>query len=143
MMSSVASLRRMNESRISCCLASSRENTVIRAGTPSSPVSRRRTIAWPSDPVPPVTNTFLPSTSIQSSPPVIWRGVGGHLVDHRRPVRRLVRGRGPEPASVQAAIDANGIIRVDPQPAPEGRVQEDQQIVLGNWFRRDVIDTFE
>src|SRR5574338_455150 len=62
MTSSVASRRWRYESRISCCLASSRESTVTCDGVPSSPVSSRRTTACPSDPVPPVTRMFFPAS---------------------------------------------------------------------------------
>src|SRR4030095_10709558 len=52
--------------RISCCLASSRENTMIFFGVPSSPLSTRRTNVLPMEPVPPVTRTLLPSNMVIS-----------------------------------------------------------------------------
>src|SRR6266513_5787709 len=67
MISSVATGLCLYESRISCCLASSRENTISFLSFPISFVRRRRTSVLPRDPVPPVINTDLPSSTVARS----------------------------------------------------------------------------
>src|SRR6185503_3545725 len=123
---------------MSCCLASSREMTTMRAGMPSSPVSSRLTTAWPSDPVPPVTRTFLPSTSMLS-PLVVGGRVARELFDHRVPRRRGITGRGREPAAVEAAIDRHRGVGPDGQSSTERPVQPLQQILLADRRARDMV----
>ena len=96
--------------RMSCCFASSRENTMIFAGVPSSPVSSRRTNSLASEPVPPVTRIALAVKhhAVSASYGLPRR----QLVDHRVPRRRCVAGRGAKPLP-QAAIDHELVVRLD------------------------------
>src|SRR5207253_9783384 len=62
-----------------------RENTTTCRGRPTSPSSRRRARTWPSDPVPPVTTTFLPSSNGHSHG---MRRCLGHQLGHHLLPRR-------------------------------------------------------
>src|SRR5438045_742421 len=142
MTSSVADSRCRYDSRMSCCLASSRENTVTRAGRPASPDSSRPTTVFPSDPVPPVTSTRNPSNTCLS-PLFVGTRIRGQCSNHRVPsgdrqVRRL-----PEHGTVEGAIDPDGVAWLDERIRAVGLIQPAQQIVLRDWLRGHVIHAFE
>src|SRR5689334_12644799 len=99
-MSSVAACACFHAVFIAYCFASSRENTMILLGAPSSRRSSRRTRDWPTDPVPPVTRTTAPSSSRFIE--LLGRQV---LVQHRLPRRRSDAGSCVEPARVERAVD--------------------------------------
>src|SRR3954447_2533802 len=130
-MSSVATRRCWNASRIECWSASLRENTTTSSGTPISPSSSRRTRTWPSEPVPPVTMTRLPSSKALPQMRVV---VGGRreLGDHLRPARRPPPRRLAKPAGVKAAIDHDRVVRLDVDVRLEGIAKLQQQVVLGD-----------
>src|SRR6476646_4890744 len=103
MTSSVALRKRSKARRIVCCLASSREKTVIWCGTPSSPDNSRRTKTFPSDPVPPVTNSRLP-VSITSPELIVAGGILSHLLDHLWPAVRRPTGFASDSIGVKTAV---------------------------------------
>src|SRR5437870_11002128 len=112
MTSSVGARRFWKARRIECCLASSREKTVICCGSPISPVSRRRTRTLPKEPVPPVTSTFL---SLSINPPnfVVGRCVIVHPLDHLGPRRSLKPCRRVKARAIQAAVADKCLIWLD------------------------------
>src|SRR5689334_25440646 len=112
MTSSVALRKRSNARRIECCFASSREKTVICCGNPISPDNSRRTKTFPSDPVPPVTNTRL-SVSMISPELVISRGILAHLLDHLWPCLRRPTRFVTESIRVETTVADERIIRPD------------------------------
>src|SRR4051795_263223 len=130
-MSSVATRRCWNARRIVCWSASLREKTTTSSGTPISPSSSRRTRTWPSEPVPPVTMTRLPSSKALPHVRVLLRG-GGELGRHLRPRRWLESGGATEPARVEAAVDRDAVFRLDVEVKLEGVAQEQQETVLGD-----------
>src|SRR5579884_259680 len=140
-MSSVATRRCWEERRIACWRASLRENTTTCRGRPISPSSRRRTSTWPSEPVPPVTTTFLPSSK-RISPRVRGRPrgkLGHHLLPWRgRPARRLAQRRG-----VQAAVDAHTIVGHDLDLETQRFAQSQQQLLLCDRLGADVPEAAE
>src|SRR5688572_10808805 len=93
MISSVLAFLWRYETRISCCLASSRERTTILRGTPSSPERSRRTRIFPRDPVPPVTTTDvlcrLIATSVLPRPTAV-----AYKEPERRPLSRSIDENG-------------------------------------------------
>src|SRR3954447_2995393 len=142
MTSSVADSRCRYESRMSCCLASSRENTVTRAGRPASPDSRRPTTVFPSDPVPPVTSTRKPSNTCLS-PLFVGTRIRCQCSNHRVPAGNLQARRLPEHCIVERSIDTHGVAWLDERVRAERLIQPAQQIVLGDWLRGHVIHAFE
>src|SRR5687767_2202384 len=86
--------------RISCCLASSRENTITFRGVPSSPASTRRTNVFPMEPVPPVTRIVFPSNIIAKFRSQVCREFFYHLF----PLRRRVGKFRAEASRVKAAV---------------------------------------
>src|SRR5579859_4183600 len=86
------------------CLASSRENTMMRAGRPISPVSRRFTRVLPSEPVPPVIRILFPSRGSTSISPFVGGGVLRELRNQISPGRRLIADRSAELVALHAAI---------------------------------------
>src|SRR4051794_25061970 len=130
-MSSVATRRCWNARRIVCWSASLREKTTTSSGTPTSPSSSRRTRTWPSEPVPPVTMTRLPSSKALPQVRVVVGG-GCELRRHFRPARGL-EGRGAaEAARVEAAIDHDRVVRLNVDVKLEGIAKLKQQVVLGD-----------
>src|SRR5215212_2995619 len=130
-MSSVATRRCWNARRIVCWSASLREKTTTSSGTPISPSSSRRTRTWPSEPVPPVTMTRLPSSKALPDLGVLVgrrRELGHHLL----PARRLPPGGAPKPSRVEAAIDRDALIGLDVDFELERVAQQEQQLVLGD-----------
>src|SRR6266536_3696881 len=129
-MSSVATRRCWKESRIACCSASLREKTTTSAGTPISPSSRRRTSACPSEPVPPVTMTLLPSSNV---PRFVAPGRGaverGH---HLGPGGGRPAGRGAEARGVERPIDLDAVVGHDVEIELVGVAEQDQQVVLAD-----------
>src|SRR5438552_2620854 len=103
---------------MSCCLASSREKTTTRCGVPSSPLKSRRTIAFPSEPVPPVTRTRFPS-SIGAHNLGTMRdcgvrcSIGAELLDHPLPLGLHKAGSGPEAIGVKTAVRLDIQIPID------------------------------
>src|SRR4051794_10436543 len=130
-MSSVATRRCWNARRIECWSASLREKTTTSSGTPISPSSSRRTRTCPSDPVPPVTTTRLPSSKALPHLRIILGGAS-ELRDHLRPARGLPPRRAAEAAGVEAAIDHDALVRLDLDVQLEGVAQEQQQVVLAD-----------
>src|SRR5436305_979449 len=112
MTSSVAVRLRWKASRIWCCLASSREKTVIWRGNPISPVRSRLTSTLPSEPVPPVTTTLLSLRNIGPPNLVIRRRVFAHPLDHLRPRRGDDARRLPEARAVEAADVYETVVRL-------------------------------
>src|SRR5579885_548894 len=120
MTSSVAVRLRWKARRIWCCLASSREKTVICRGTPISPVSRRLTSTLPSEPVPPVTTKLL---SLRSMNPLFKTQCGAYLFvgrrvaaqrrDHLRPRRRADAGLRAEARGGEAPVADERLVRLD------------------------------
>src|SRR3954465_7278004 len=111
-MSSVATRRCWNARRIECWSASLREKTITSSGTPSSPSSRRRTSTCPSEPVPPVTMTRLPSSKALPYVRVALRGLG-ELGDHLFPGRRGPASRLSETGGIEAPVDNDAVVRLD------------------------------
>src|ERR687887_2556798 len=103
-----------------CCLASSREKTVIWRGSPISPVSRRLTRTLPSEPVPPVTTTLLSLRSIGPPDFVVRRRVGAQAPDHLGPRGRPDAGLAAEARAVEAAVAGERLVRLDLDPQPVG-----------------------
>src|SRR3954465_11767933 len=130
MISSVAFERCWNASRIECCFASSRENTVICAGLPSCPESRRRTSTGRRDPVPPVTTTRLSVSTARSSRPVVRRRPLREPGDHIPPFRRHDPGPPDAARAVEAAVDHERVVRLDRDLGPEGVADEREQLEL-------------
>src|SRR3954452_466070 len=125
-MSSVATRRCWNARRIVCWSASLREKTTTSSGTPISPSSSRRTRTWPSEPVPPVTMTRLPSSKTLPHVRVLL-GRDGQLRRHVRPARWLPSRGAPEAARVEAAVDRDALVRLDVDVELEGAAQEQQE----------------
>src|SRR4051812_22303376 len=115
---------------MSCCRASLRENTTTSAGRPASPSSSRRTSAWPSEPVPPVTTTRL-SVSIRK------------LLHHLVPPRRLPSCRRAQTGAIEAAVDLHRRVRHELDLEPERVADEGEQIELRDWLGAHVPDAFE
>src|SRR5215218_456636 len=128
-MSSVATRRCRNASRIVCWRASLREKTTTSSGTPTSPSRRRRTNTWPRDPVPPVTMTRLPSSKDLPDARVLRRA-RGELGHHLRPARRRPARGLAEPGGVEAAVDHDALIPLDLDLELEGVAQELEEIML-------------
>src|SRR4051812_5463719 len=134
-MSSVATRRCRNDSRISCCSASLRENTVTLAGRPASPSSSRRTSACPRDPVPPVTTTRL-SLSIGSL-------LLGQLLDHLLPGGRIPVEGFAQAGCVEAAVDPDARLRLDLGVEAEAVADQLEQGELRNRLGADMPDAVE
>src|SRR5919198_6733874 len=140
MMSSVAERCRLYSRRISCCFASSRENTTIFLGCPISPRSSLRTRACPSEPVPPVTSTRFSSSGPMSFPPsvvgrIILRQSGYHGV----PRRHGDASGSQEPRPVQAAIHPRFIRRLNRQIQSRGVLDLREEVVLAYGLARHVV----
>src|SRR5450756_2350356 len=118
---------------MACCLASSREKTTILAGWPISPLSRRRTSTWPSEPVPPVISTRLPLSGYMGQPPLV---VGGRVCSqfgyHLRPGGDAVAGRAHEALGAEAAVARRVVVRVDLDVEMHGFLHLCEQSVLSN-----------
>src|SRR5215213_9896312 len=143
--SSVAATRFLYCSRMSCCFASSRENTVTRRGRPISPPRRRRMSTLPREPVPPVTTMCLPSSGRVRSrstacPFVVRCGIGRQLGDHCRPRGRAVSRRVHEPARVECAVTQEGVVRHEGDVEAKGPVHHREQVVLADLFASNVPD---
>src|SRR3954447_10437642 len=141
-MSSVATRRCWNARRIVCWSASLREKTTTSSGTPSSPSSRRRTRTCPSEPVPPVTMTRLPSSKALPDVGVPLRG-GGELRNHLLPARRGPTGGVPEGGGVEAPIDDDALIGLDLEVELKRIPKQEQQVVLGDRRRAQVKQALE
>src|SRR4051812_15283468 len=90
---------------MSCCLASSRENTRTFDGRPSSPLNRRRTTVRPSEPVPPVTSTCFPSNCIEPPVIVVRRWVLREGTQHFPPRWWRETCRFSKPRAIQTPVD--------------------------------------
>src|SRR5213592_641478 len=116
----------------------------MRAGRPSSPVSKRRTRARPNVPVPPVMSTRLFASGSMSPVPFVVRcGVGRHLADHLWPAGRCESGQGAESRGIEAPVASNFGIRLDLNAVPIHIVHEPQEFVLRDRFARNMINTAE
>src|SRR3990172_8978995 len=115
---------------MSCCLASSRENTTIFFGRPISPVSKRRTRALPNDPVPPVTSTRLPSRTTSPPPRLVGRWILRHRLDHPRPGWWNIPRSRPEPVRIQAPVNIVMGNRLNLNRDLEGLPQQTEQLML-------------
>src|SRR3984957_9455200 len=96
-----------------CCLASSRERTMILAGLPALPSRNRRTSVFPSDPVPPVISIRLPSKCLIGvlSPFVVGRIVICEVRNQLRPWRGNAARRLRELFSFHAPVAEKTWIR--------------------------------
>src|SRR3954453_18193737 len=122
-MSSVARCACFHDVFIAYCFASSRENTMIRLGIPSSPRSRRRTKVCPSEPVPPVIRTTASSNGLG----IRFLSV---FVEHGVPARDGDPGLAPESRGVEHAVDARLVDTRDGAVDAERVAQRDEQVVL-------------
>ena len=95
--------------RMSCCFASSRENTMTFFGVPSSPERTRRTDVLPIEPVPPVTRILL-SWKIMRA--FRWMSCASSS-SISLPRRRLVAKDAAKARRVEAAVDARLVRRHD------------------------------
>src|SRR2546423_2095602 len=138
MTSSVAVRRRSKARRIECCLASSREKTVICVGKPTSPVSSLRASTLPSEPVPPVTTTLLPVSIIPDL--LVGSFVARHPLDHLRPGGRREARLASEPRAVEAAVADELAVRLDLRVEAEGGLDQSQQVELIYRLGGDVPD---
>src|SRR5437016_13910614 len=106
----------------------------MRAGRPSSPVSKRRTSARPNVPVPPVMSIRLFASGSMSSVPFVVRcGIGRHVADHLRPTGRYESGQGPESSGIEAPVASDFGIRLALDDVPIRNCQHPQDVVL--WRR--------
>src|SRR5438105_7530502 len=140
MTSSVAVRLRWKARRIWCCLASSREKTVIWRGSPASPVSRRLTRTLPSEPVPPVTTTLLSLGSMNPPNLFVRRRVVAHAPDHLRPRGRADAGLAAEARAVEAAVTDERLVRLDADAQPVNLLDQGQQVELADRPRGHVPD---
>ena len=114
MISSVAAARCWYSTRMKCCLASSREKTMILAGRPISPDESRRTSTLPSEPVPPVMRIRFPSrVSSWCHPFFVGSWILGQMLDQHGPRRRDVPCRLPEFVTPHAAVRDLSVVRHD------------------------------
>src|SRR5579863_2961933 len=115
MISSVAAVLCWYSMRMKCCLASSREKTMIFAGSPARPERNRRTRVFPSDPVPPMMRMRLPSKHfIFECPPLLVRSLVIRQPCHEcGPSRAHIPGRAAEFLSVHAPVTRVLVVRND------------------------------
>src|SRR5882672_7245020 len=143
MTSSVEERRRWKARRIECCLASSREKTVICFGSPISPERSRRTSTFPSEPVPPVTTTRLSASIVSPNLVpnlVIGSCVRRHPFDHLRPRSRNESSGLSKSLAVKTAIANESFVWLDLDVHCKGLFQQQEQVKLINWLSRDVPD---
>src|SRR5580704_3870795 len=115
MISSVAAVLFWYSMRMKCCLASSREKTMIFAGSPPRPERKRRTSVFPSDPVPPMMRMRLPSKHFmfESPPLLVWRLIIRELCRQFQPSRTHIAGCCAQLFSIHAAVAADFVVRND------------------------------
>src|SRR5262245_45940855 len=127
-----------------CCFASSRENTITLRGVPISPESTRRTNTRPNEPVPPVTSTVLPASSLLPRFPVAIGCVVGRQFGHHLPPRRRGPAQGAAQArAVESAHADESVIGLDFHRNPERVAGEAQQIVLRDDLPGEIIESRE
>src|SRR5207249_4345279 len=80
---------------------------------PSSPVSKRFTSTFPSEPVPPVTTILLSLSTIHPPKFLVRRRIGSHLLDHLGPRGGLNTGRLAKKRTVQTTVADERFIRLD------------------------------
>src|SRR5450756_538222 len=118
---------------MACCLASSREKTTILAGWPISPLSRRRTSTWPSEPVPPVISTRLPLSGYMGQPPfVVGCRVCSHFGHHLLPGGDGVSGGPHETGGTETAVAGWVVEGLDLDVEIHGFLQHHEQSVLAD-----------
>src|SRR5450432_2497229 len=118
--------------RMKCCLASSRENTMTLAGSPSRPLSSRRTSTLPNEPVPPVIRMRLPLNGIVYifSPNLVrcWvlRQMGRQFMPWRRAQARVC----DKSVAFHTAIAKEFILGLDITIQLKGLAEQAQQFEL-------------
>src|SRR5262245_46964368 len=119
--SSVVTARCRNLMRMSCCFASSRENTINLRGVPSSADSTRCKNVRPIEPVPPVTRIVLPWSSILAVGPLA--DLGCQSGNHHVPAGWGILELRSEARRNQAAIAEELIVGIDLDAQPTRLVE--------------------
>src|SRR5271156_3169459 len=145
MISSVAAVLFWYSMRMKCCLASSREKTMIFAGSPARPDRNRRTNVFPSDPVPPMMRMRLPSKHFMfESPPLcVWRLITREILRKLRPCRSHISGRHAELFSIHAAIAEELVVREDFHIQRIRVAQQRKKLILRHGRPGDLIQSAE
>src|ERR1700730_5787209 len=141
MISSVAATLLWYSIRMKCCFASSREKTMIFAGSPARPARNRRTSVLPSDPVPPMIRSFLPSKHfIFHRPPFVIRSlIAPKLIDQLRPGWTEVAGCSLEFVSPQAPVTNKLLVRNDLDVQLVSLAKQAKEVEFRNRLTCDVV----
>src|SRR5205814_4865417 len=120
---------------------------MIFAGSPAPPPRSRRSSTLPREPVPPVINTRLPSSTCIHQPPAAVRRssdcvIGGpifaHRLDHRPPRPRLKSGARTKPATVEPAIAQKAVVALDRYTGVVHFIDKMQKLEFADRRGRDV-----
>src|SRR5512144_2759809 len=109
----------------------------------------RRTSTWPSDPVPPVTSTFLPSNGLAGDftrllpPRVVRRRVFHNFGDQLGPVGASVAGGSQETVSHHRPVANFALDRHDFDVQPVCLANEAQQFVFADGLSGHLVESMK